>query len=99
MAEHGPDDAVWDRPGGSGGPLDLDALGVPDPLAQRLRDWHRRYRDLSLTNHEWPSREAYAGWVADGRGPAHELQDALPGVEVRYFEDGDERPVRERRGP
>ena len=98
MAEHGISDPVWDRPGGTGDPLDLVALGVAEPLAQRLRDWNDRYRQLASTDWQWPGAEVEAAWVSEGRGLAYELQNALPDVEVRYHEDGATRPVRERRG-
>ena len=37
--------------------------------------------------------------MREGLSLAYALQDELPDVEVSYFEDGDRRPVRERRGP
>lgn len=98
MAEHGISDPVWDRPGGSGEPLDLAAMGVPESLAEQMQVWNGRYQDLATTDYEWPGHEVEAAWVAEGRRLAYELQNVLPDVEVRYHEDGDGRPVRERRG-
>ena len=98
MAEHGVVDPVWDRPGGAGEPLDLALLGVPDALVRSLRRWNQRYRDLASTGYEWPEAAVQAVWTAEGRRLAFELQNVLPDVEVRYHEDGDVRPVRERRG-
>jgi hypothetical protein len=98
MAEHGVGDPVWDRPTGTGDPLDLMALGVEPGLVGRLRTWNGRFEALASTGFRWPDEQAHRDWVADGLHLAHALQDVLPAVDVRYFEDHDDRPLRERRG-
>lgn len=89
MAEYfgGP---VWDRPDGSGEPLyDLADLGVPGELIERLRAWNSRFEALALTDFAWESPEVEADWHRHGRELAVALQDALPAVEVWYWEGPD----------
>jgi hypothetical protein len=75
-------------------------LGVSPELCERLVAWNDRYGQLALTGYEWPSHEEERAWRQTGLHLAHELQDELgPDVDVVYAEDGDPRPVRERRGP
>ena len=102
MAEHG-GVYLWDRsPDRSPGDYDLDPaeLGVSPGLVERLESWNSQYGRLARTDYEWPTAEQERVWQQRGLDLAYELQNELgPDVEVRYAEDGDERPVRERRGP
>ncbi len=82
MAEHCVDDPVWDRPYGTGEPVDLPSLGVDDRLVGRLRAWNVQYERLALTDFTWESPQVEAAWELEGRHLAHALQDALPDVEV-----------------
>ena len=99
MAEHGVDDPVWDRPYGTGFPLDLAAVGASSALVGRLRAWNEDFMVRALSD-ERPSRENDRRWQDAGLDLALALQDELWDVEVRYF-DGDpavrDLPVRERR--
>ena len=94
MAEHCVDDPVWDRPYGDGEPVDLVALQVPLPLVTRLRSWNAEFEALALTAFVWDSPAVEERWRATGLQLAYELQDALPDVEVSFWEDGGARPVR-----
>jgi hypothetical protein len=98
MAEYvgGP---VWDGPDGSGEPLsNLADLGVSAELIERLQVWNSRYEALALTDFAWESSQEEADWHVHGRELAVALQDALPAVEVRYWEGPDHAvPVRRRR--
>jgi hypothetical protein len=98
MAEHGINDPVWDRPVGHGAPVNLSDLDVAPGLVQRLQAWNERFEDLAKTDFCWPSPDAEATWMREGRDLAYELQNELPDVQVRYAHDGDDRPMRERRG-
>ena len=98
MAEHCVDDPVWDRPYGTGEPVDLRSLGVDDGLVGRLRAWNARYERLALTDFTWESPEVEAAWELEGRHLAHALQDALPDVEVWVFAEATGRTRRVRRG-
>lgn len=94
MAEHGVGDPVWERPLGSGDPVSLTGLAVPDSFAQRLRGWNEEFERLALTDFEWESRETRSAWVRRGLVLAHELQSELPDMDVRYFHEDDDRPLR-----
>jgi hypothetical protein len=92
---------LWDRSPGGFGLVDPEALGVSPSLAQRLRAWSDEHNDApnGPENFTWPTRQAFVDWQRRGLDLAYALQNELgPDVEVRYFEDGDARPVRERRG-
>lgn len=98
MAEHGVDDPVWGRPQGTGYPVRLADFGVGEDLAARLREWNgqlqRTLLDESLSDGSVERTE----WVNSGLQLAYDLQAALPDIEVFYWEDGNRRPLRERRG-
>ncbi|GAA4977946.1 hypothetical protein [Kineococcus glutinatus] len=94
MAEHSVTDPVWERPLGTGGPVALGGLGVPDPLVQRLRGWNEQFERVALTDVGWESPRVRAAWVQRGLDLAHELQRELPDVDVRYFYADDDRPLR-----
>lgn len=99
MAEHGVEDPLWDRPVGTGDPLDLGVLGVRVELTHRLRAWNAEYTDVALTD-GWPRSEDHQRWVEAGLDLALALQDELWDVEVRYWEGSAEDravPVRDRR--
>jgi len=100
MAEHGVMDPAWDRPFGTGDPLDLSALGVSAALVRRLQDWNGMLDGLSSNDFEWPTPDVQAEWERGGLDLAFALQDELGDVEVRYWEgDRAQRstPVRRRR--
>jgi hypothetical protein len=103
MAEH-TDVCLWNDspdplPHGADYPLDPADLGVSAALGERLAAWNDRYGQLALTGYEWPSHDEEEAWRRTGLHLAHELQHELgPDVAVVYAEDGDRRPVRERRG-
>lgn len=100
MAEHGVRDPAWDRPFGTGDPLDLSELGVSEGLVRRLRDWNGMLDVLSANDFEWPTPDVRPEWERAGLDLALELQDELWDVEVRYWEgDRAQRstPVRRRR--
>ena len=99
MAEFVDDDPVWDGDVEHMGPVVLDELGVSPALVRRLRSWNERYGRVSSVEATSGGREERETWVREGLSLAYALQDELPDVEVSYFEDGDRRPVRERRGP
>jgi len=100
MAEHGVVDPAWDRPSGTGDPLDLSALGVSAALVRRLRDWNGVLDVLSEHDFAWPTPTARVEWERTGLDLAFALQGELWDVEVRYWEgDPAQRalPVRRRR--
>ncbi|MHB1472773.1 MAG: hypothetical protein ACYCV4_03940 [Dermatophilaceae bacterium] len=93
---------LWDRSPGGFGPVDAETLGVSPELAGQLREWSAEHDDApnGPEHFEWRSYEAYLDWRRRGLHLAYALQDNLGSeIEVRYFEDGDERPVRDRMGP
>lgn len=110
MAEHG-GAFLWDRSPGAAGCLPPETLGVSAGLAARLRDWNERYEEHAARwnwdppppEHAADDEREWAAWRREGLHLAHDLQhelDALGlGIEVQYHEDGDDRPVGDRRGP
>ena len=102
MAEHGP--FLWNRspvrdPFADDYVVDPAELGVSPGLVEAMTEWNDRYQGLAPTDLDRPSREAEEAWVRDGLHLAYRLQHELgPDVEVRYHQDGDERPVSGRRG-
>ncbi len=94
MAEHGVGDPVWERPRGSGAPVSLSGLGVSAPLVQRLRAWNETFERSALTDDGWAGPEAESTWVQQGLDLAHELQQELPDIDVRYSHADDDRPLR-----
>jgi hypothetical protein len=99
MAEYTGDDPVWDSDHDHYGPVDLGELGVSERLSQRLRSWNDRYGATALTDFEFPTPEDEADWRREGLDLAYDLQNELPDIDISYSEDGDDRPVRQRRGP
>lgn len=99
MAEHGDIDPVWDRPFGTGEPVDLAALGVSAGLVRQLRGWNDEFGRLALGGSHWPSPHAEQEWRRVGLDLAFHLQDELWDIEVRYWDGGPQQtyPVRERR--
>jgi len=103
MAEH-TDVFLWNRSPDRGPEDDYELrpaeLGVSPGLAERLSAWNEEYGRLALRpDVAFESPEEAASWRRAGLHLAHALQDELgPDIEVRYAEDGDPRPVRERRG-
>jgi hypothetical protein len=69
------------------------------PLIERLRAWNERYNGIARTGYEFRTPDEEAVWQSEGLQLAHELQNELPDVEIRYAHNHDDRPVRERRGP
>ncbi|WP_454084713.1 hypothetical protein [Georgenia sp. Marseille-Q6866] len=101
MSEWSVEYPLWDRSPGGLGLVDPEALGVSPSLAQRLRAWNGEHNDApdGPENFTWPSPQAGVEWRRRGLDLAYALQDELgPDVEVLYFEDGNDRPVRGRRG-
>lgn len=98
MAEHGVDDPVWERPQGSGEPVRLADLDVAQDLVVRLREWNAQYERALLDDSLTEGSAERDTWLDVGLQLAYALQLALPEVEIRYWEDGDRRPVRERQG-
>jgi hypothetical protein len=99
MAEYMDDDPVWCTGPGHYGPVVLDSLGVSADLVRRLRAWNARYGAIARSGFECAGVQEERDWRRDGLHLAYELQSALPDIEVSYAEDGDPRPVRDRRGP
>ncbi len=89
MAEYSVGDPVWDRPVGTGGPVELADLEVSPPLVRRLREWNEVFEVLGLTD-DWDATD----WVQQGLALAHELQRELPDIDVRYRHADDDRPLR-----
>ena len=107
MAEHG-GVFLWDRSPDGVGPVEPEELGICAELTARLTDWNERYEEHAARwNWGDPPREhraddeaEWAEWRREGLHLAYALQHELgPRVQVLYHEDGDPRPVAERRGP
>jgi hypothetical protein len=110
MAEHG-GTGLWDRSPEDYGDVDPEVLGISAGLAARLDDWVRRFEEHAgrwdwgppPRDQEAASEAEWAAWQREGLELAVDLQaelDALGlAIEVTYREDGEERPVRQRRGP
>jgi len=101
MFEWGGEYPLWDRSPHGFGPVRPEMLGISPGLAERLRSWNDEHDAApdGPENFAWASPRARGEWHRRGLDLAHELQNELGGdVEVRYFDDGDERAVRERRG-
>ena len=98
MAEHGVDDPVWDRPQGTGYPVRLADLGVTEDLVSRLREWNAQFQRALLDESLSEGSANRNEWVDHGLQLAYDLQATLRGIEVFYWEDGNRRPLRERRG-
>nr|WP_205706798.1 hypothetical protein [Kineococcus vitellinus] len=98
MAEYMDDDPVWDSDVDHVGPVVLDDLGVSPTLTRRLQAWNERYNRPPLTKPRFGREEAKAAWLEEGLRLAYALQNELPDIEISCFEDGDRRPVRDRRG-
>jgi hypothetical protein len=99
MAEYMSDDPVWDSDLDHMGPVILQDLGVSMQLVQRLQAWNERFNGIALTDFEFTSGDEERSWRQEGLAFAYELQSELPDIEIRYAEDTDPRPVRDRRGP
>ncbi|WP_432507607.1 hypothetical protein [Kineococcus arenarius] len=99
MAEWGVQDPVWDSDVDHMGTVDPGEFGASDELVGQLRRWNERYNALGRTDYRWPDAEQERAWRDEGLGLAYQLQNELPDVEISYVEDGDDRPLRQRRGP
>ncbi|SNY69224.1 hypothetical protein SAMN05421748_1354 [Paractinoplanes atraurantiacus] len=99
MAEYMSDDPVWDSDPENMGPVVLRDLGVSEQLVQRLRAWNDRFGAIALTDFEFAGADEELSWRQDGLTLAYDLQNELPDIEISYAQDGDPRPVRDRRGP
>ncbi len=96
-----------------GRPVDPAQLGISGALRERIDAWEARYFELAgkpfydpapVPPEQLPAlRDAMAAWRRNGLGLAYDLQHELDAlglhIDVRYGQDGDERPVSERRGP
>ena len=92
MAEYfgGP---LWARPVGSGEPIDPSALGLPTALVTALHEWNAVYERLAVTDFVWREPPSEQDWRDEGARLAVRLQQALPGVAVRFWNDGFGTPV------
>ncbi|BBH71706.1 hypothetical protein ACTI_83910 [Actinoplanes sp. OR16] len=99
MAEHVGEDPVWDSDPDHMGQVDLASLGVSEDLIARLNAWNDEFISTALTDFEFSSPDAEERWRRTGLELAYELQNQLPDVEISYFDDEDDRPLRQRRGP
>jgi hypothetical protein len=80
--------------------INPEDLGVSPGLIERMERWNDEFGAIARHDFRFPSRKAEEAWARRGLDLAYELQNELgPDVEVRYHEDGDERPIRERHGP
>ena len=80
--------------------LDPVEFGVPPQSIERMEAWNEEFGAIARTDYAFPAPEAEDAWARHGLDLAYELQNELgPDIEVRYHDDGDERPVRGRRGP
>ena len=104
MAEHGPFLSIRsprrDRTGDDY-VVDPAELGVSAPLIEAMTEWNAEFEWHGSPGSEpWGSPEAEAAWWRRGLTLAYRLQHELgPDIEVRYHDDGGERPVIGRRGP
>ncbi|MGY1690927.1 hypothetical protein [Geodermatophilus sp. SYSU D01105] len=110
MAEHG-GAFLWDRSPGGVGEVEPGTLGISAELTARLTGWNERYAEHAARwdwgppppEHRADDEVEWAAWTRDGLHLASALQHELDAlghdVVVLYREDGDERPVAERRGP
>ncbi|MFW3169690.1 hypothetical protein [Geodermatophilus sp. CPCC 206100] len=110
MAEHG-GVFLWDRSPGGLGDVEPATLGVSAELIARLTDWTERYEEHAARwawsppppEHRADDEREWTAWTREGLHLAYALQHELDAlghrIEVRYSEDGDARPVSERRGP
>jgi hypothetical protein len=99
MAEWVEQDPVWDGDIDHMGPVDPTEFGASDALVEQLRRWNKRSTALEETGHSWLDAEQVRAWRDEGLGLAYQLQNELPDIEISYVHDGDDRPLRQRRGP
>ena len=99
MAEWGEQDPAWDGDPDHPGPVELTDLGVSAELVQQLRAWNERFNALAWSECCWPDDEQERAWQEEGLRLAYQLQNELSDVEISYHHDGDDRPLRQRRGP
>jgi hypothetical protein len=99
MAEWGVEDPVWDSDREHYGPVALVDLDVSEGLIAQLREWNQRFNALHQNDYRWPDTEQERAWQADGLDLAYRLQNEMSDIEISYVEDGDQRPLRQRRGP
>lgn len=96
---------------GEGRPVDPARLGISGGLRERIDAWEARYFELAGKPYDPPPvqpeqlpalEEAMAAWRRGGLDLACDLQHELAAlglrIDVRYGEDGDDRPVSGRRG-
>jgi hypothetical protein len=88
MAEYGIHTPVWDQPLGSGSLVDIAKLGISEDLIQALTRWNDAYGDKD-------DDEILAAWTREGLELAYQLQAELPGIDVRYWHEDDDRALRE----
>lgn len=70
------------------GGLAPDALPLSEALIAALQDWADEHDRLLGPTFEWPSAEAQAAFVADGRRLLGRVREELgPGYEVVYFDE------------
>jgi hypothetical protein len=104
MAEHG-GGPLWNRSprhqrGWDDYVVDPVLLGVSPELIAAMDAWNDEYGWDGADPAAPEDTVAAAAWLRRGLTLAYRLQQELgDDVEVRYHDDGDERPVRGRRGP
>ena len=97
MSEIAVETPVWDRPYGTGYPLDvpdLVDLGVPEALVQRLVAWNDWcWHDFDPQSQS--PRRPVPGWEREVDRLARELQAVLPDVDVIVSAGAGTRPFRD----
>ena len=81
---------LWDRSPGIGGPLQPDAIGISDELADRLREWNERWLDHPPEQPpQWSALEAKQ-WRESGYRLAWQLSAELTEVEILVLDENDQ---------
>ncbi|PPK92135.1 hypothetical protein CLV92_11676 [Kineococcus xinjiangensis] len=99
FAEWSDQDPVWDSDLDHMGTVDPTELGASPGLVEQLRAWNKRFHALGWTDYRWPDAEQERAWQQEGLRLAYQLQNELSDIEISYGHDGDDRPLRQRRGP
>lgn len=86
MADYSAFPLWWLNRHGGGPMVDPDALPLSPESKQRLRAWAAVYDQLAQTGYAWPSSNAQAAFVRQGRALLAELREELgSGYELWYF--------------
>lgn len=88
MADYGAFPLWWLNRRGGGPGIHPDALPLSPELKMRLLAWAAVYDQLAQTNYEWPSGQAQAAFIRQGRALLAELREELgDGYEVWYLNE------------